>query len=677
MPARRQLPVAFWVALFALFVVPELIVAIETAFHFNGSAIDGPFQLYNALRRIAAGFRPGVDFQFFHGMGVPYAHYWLFRLLGGRFQDAEMAREVVAAVVFPASLLIFFRTFTHGWTRAMCASAGAMAAVYALRIPALLYALNSMVGLRSTLPTLAAVVLYRTTRDYTRVLGVGAMLGLSLFLSTEQGLAALLAYVIVAAIAIARRGDRRHEAIIALGTLVATFATLFVSLAIVGGFRGAVGALQYNFRFVPMDQYWFFGAPPNPFLSSWRSILPMMARNPTIGVAVLLGIGASLLYGRRLWRAARTADSRVEFALAFYAIYGLVSCAALLGVFVQAYSQTCWRVLICLALYELVERRVGSSASDTPQSTLLGVPRAAAIVALGVSALSFVVNRSLVPSLVTLVPHFFVDHAAGSRRFELQGIWPKTLQIDDSVVAAHRGPNGAPPTIWSTYAGWLEARAGVFHPSFDYAIHVLGPQNRVAYLEQFLSTRPQLVQTVRASYSQYEPWMENAHWDLYRELLRSYGIIAETPWSFIWARRATPLAEAAAYAVRAVADGSTEIHLPPVPADGASPITVIQVELEYHTRNPLGRLPVVGGMPRFLVGIEGAITPMPVSLDPYVTTYRFPLLARPGQTPILHVQPFSLLPGARIAVTNVRLSVIPVDSSSAAWLRDFGPRFGF
>ena len=72
-----------WGVVFAILVLPALIVGYETAMHFSGVAIDGPFQLYNALRRIKAGFRPGADFQFFHGLGVPYAHYGLYRLFGG------------------------------------------------------------------------------------------------------------------------------------------------------------------------------------------------------------------------------------------------------------------------------------------------------------------------------------------------------------------------------------------------------------------------------------------------------------------------------------------------------------------------------------------------------------------------------------------------------------------
>src|SRR5215218_4199535 len=119
-PERSSKMAAAWVALLVVFLVPALAYAIEASLHFSGSGIDGPFQLYNALRRIRAGFQPGVDFQFFHGVGVPYLHYWLFRLLGGQFVDSELARQLVSVFVFPASSLAFYRAFTGSWVRALC-----------------------------------------------------------------------------------------------------------------------------------------------------------------------------------------------------------------------------------------------------------------------------------------------------------------------------------------------------------------------------------------------------------------------------------------------------------------------------------------------------------------------------------------------------------------------------
>ena len=74
--------------------------------------IDGPFQLFNALRRIDAGQRPGRDFPAFHGVGLPVVHYPVYRLLGGDFLASELARQWVSpaahiAVYLLLSLLLF------------------------------------------------------------------------------------------------------------------------------------------------------------------------------------------------------------------------------------------------------------------------------------------------------------------------------------------------------------------------------------------------------------------------------------------------------------------------------------------------------------------------------------------------------------------------------------------
>jgi hypothetical protein len=577
-------------------------------------------------------------------------------------------------VVFPASLLLFFRVFARTWTRAACLTAGAIAAVYALKIPALLFALNSMVGLRSTLPALIPIVLYLVEERSARILATGAMLGVALFVSTEQGLAAAGAFVLVSALLVVRRPAKSRQLLDAAATLAVGVATLFVALAVVGGFRGAAGALRYNFKLVPMDQYWFFGAPPNPFIPSWTDAFRMLFATPIIGLALAVGLAAVVIYGRRLWRVPVGESGRLEAALAFFATYGVLSCASLLGVFIPAYAETCWRVLISLAALELLwwaDRR------EPGHAPTIGVPRAARVATLLVAAWVIVASRSFRSTIFNSLPHFVAEHVVAHRGFEIAGIWPQTLAADDEILRAQRSKQGAPLKTWSTYAGWLEARAGVFQPSFDYIIHPLGPGNRRAYLEAFRATRPDLVQTVRPGYSQYELWIENANWDLYRELLQSYAIAGETPWSFFWERRADSAAAPLFLGGATLPPGANEVRLPVVPSDGASPVTVLDVELEYDAKNPFRWLPVVGPMPRYLIGVEGGVTPMPISLDPYVSSSHFPVFAKPGQSPVLHFRPFSLLPGASITVRSIRVSVLPVAGQNRAWLQELGGRYGF
>src|SRR4051812_3820605 len=72
--SRRERPHWGWWVAFGVLVVGLSSIAAESAIHFDDTPIDGPFQLFNALRRLSAGQRFGGTFQFFHGPGIPYLH---------------------------------------------------------------------------------------------------------------------------------------------------------------------------------------------------------------------------------------------------------------------------------------------------------------------------------------------------------------------------------------------------------------------------------------------------------------------------------------------------------------------------------------------------------------------------------------------------------------------------
>src|SRR4051794_35204151 len=182
-----------WGTLFAILSIFGIVVGIETAYHFLGPAIDGPFQLYNALRRIMAGQRGGVDFQFFHGLGIPYLHYVPFRLFGGDFQASELSRQLLSALGYPAVLLLFFRIVVRDWKRSLQLATVVVALSIVFNLATLFLARNSLLGIRSALPTLIPALWCLRIGERRRSLLIGAALGVSLLLGTEQGLAALVA----------------------------------------------------------------------------------------------------------------------------------------------------------------------------------------------------------------------------------------------------------------------------------------------------------------------------------------------------------------------------------------------------------------------------------------------------------------------------------------------------
>src|SRR5205823_41111 len=173
------------------------------------------------------------------------------------------------------------------------------------------------------------------------------------------------------------------------------------------------------------------------------------------------------------------------------------------------------------------------------------------------------------------------------------------------------------------YAGLLEARNGIFHPTVDYIIHALGPEARAKYVADFKRLRPELVQTVSPGYTQYEAWIESTSWDFYAELLRNYDLIAGTPWSYFWQRRASPQPAPDPAWSTVILPGYDGIQLPAVPTfPGSSKYVLYQVEIDYQVHNPLHVLPIVGASPRYLVRALRAVQRDPVSLNPYVTRER-------------------------------------------------------
>ena len=662
---------AAWAALFVILCLFGLIAGLETALHFVGPAIDGPFQLYNSLRRIFVGQRGGADFQFFHGIGIPYLHYIPFRLLGGNFIASELTRESVSSVLYPITVLVFLKFFIRDWTRTMVWCGVVMALSFTLRMSSVLVAINSLLGVRSTLPVLLPVALCLPIGRWKRVALSGLIVGGSLVLGTEQGLATILALVIATGVAALRSTDRRAF-LVDTGLIIAIgVASLLVILGIIGGVDGARRALTYNFRLVPMDQYWYFGSPPNLFLSSWSVIPSMMMALKRIPITLVCGAIAVGLNLRWLWRDVNGPRAREQFAFTVMALYGLISCASLLGTYVHAYVQPLLRVLLLLGAVHVDRFYLAQEAGD-PRRPTLGTSPSMLLTAVASLLLMFLIVPGASATIFATIPHVVRDHIVKRVGAVYMGIWPETIVSGQAVLDARRDSAGRPPTLWSTYAGLLEARNGLFHPSVDYIIHALGPENRAKYVADFQRVKPRLVQTVSPTYTQYETWLEDTSWDFYIELLTHYEVVATTPWSLFWERSADSSVVAPPIQVwsSTVAPGADRIKLPTVPVvPNVAPLALLQVEIEYRAKNAMQSLPIVGAIPRYLLRATDVLQRYPVTIDPYTTTTRFPLLAIRGKAPVLSWSTASLLPGARLEVSAVRLFVVQTSPRNEPWIR--------
>jgi hypothetical protein len=667
-PSSRRSIVA-WALVLIVVLLARTASGVDSALHFSGPPVDGPFQLFNALRRIAAGERGGADFQFFHGMGVPYLHYLPFRLFGGGFLASEITRQLISIIAYPLVIVIFFRAFTRDWPRILALSSVVYFVSIALPLRTITTPTISMLGIRSSLPTLVPVVMYATTSRRSRALWIGVMLGAALLLGTEQGLAVLVAFVVVSAIGAWRAGDRLARVRETLVAIAIAVATLLMVLLVIGGPRGVAGALRYNFKLVPGDQFWYFGAPASVFAPDWASVFALMRQMPRIPLTLLAALGVIGVQVRRLWREPDGEAGRRHRALAVLAMYGLISCAAILGIFYDTYIEPCMRALILIGALEL-DRLLAARDARQARTPRLGVGPSL----LGVTVLSFLIMLVAAPSTiggaVFTLPHVLIDHAVRRRPATLEGIWTRSLADGQRVVDQHRGPNGAVPTVWSTYSGWLEARNGIFNPTpFDYSMHALGPDNRADYVERFKQVRPALVQTVLPTYLMAEIWLEQTSWEFYEELLRNYRTVAPTQWSIFWERLATPNPPQSPIWSTTLRDGASSVELPVADQfHGDTTIVLLTVQIDYVIHNVLRRMPFVGAMPRYFVSADRSVSRFPVTIDPYTTSARFPVVAARGQNPVLRFATYSLLPGASFEVHRVQVATVPINETNVGWL---------
>lgn len=649
----------------SVFVLLSLLAnAVEFALHFEGPPLDGPFQLFNALRRIAAGQRIGETFQFFHGPAVPFLFFPTFAIGGSTFFAAEASRQLISVVLCLGLTLAVFRAWTGSWRAGVPLALVATLVMIEFRLNALLLPINSLLGIRSTLPIVVGIHLLLRRPGRRADAERGILLGLALLLGTEQGVASIAALAIVSFVVALRQKRWGAPAVSFAVASVTAIAVYLIVVFVLAGPRFVGSVLHFNFREVPQDQLWYFGAPPNPFLSRWSEFLPLLSVTRwwvTLAIAVVIAV-------RGLWRESRDADVRRPVAEAFLMVYGLISLASMLGTFVAVYAEPAVRVAILVVflwMYRSWPSWKARMAARQPRvADYTPVLTTAAIV------LSIMVRWPEASVAMIRSPlHFVVAHMAGSQGKTMNADWTRTEQAGMAVIDRARQSIGRTPVIWSTYAGLLEWKTGVFHPYTDYIIHALGPARRAEYAQEFIASKPDIVQTIRPSYTKYEEWLEGAHWNFYRPLLASYDLVAAGPWSLFWTPRTGPaLAPGRVVVNTGVPRGQLAIAVDPsIPADS---VGLFEVRIHYHIANRIGALPVVGSMPRYLVDIGNTPNAYPISLAPYDSVRSFPVVAS-GRAPILlkgHVE--SLFGGASMTIDSVRVERIPLSPSNNAWMAD-------
>ena len=629
---------AAWAAHLLLLLCQVALIVQEVAPFEPVYYTDGPFQVLNWVRRIDAGQRVGTDFPSFHGAAIPVVHWPLFRIFGADEVASEISRQAVSRLGTIAVLAL-----VAWWARwnVVYALLAWPAIVFVGPIQHLAAPSNSSLGLRSLLPVLCVALLAREPENRWTRWWLALPLAGGWLLSYEQGTAMGIAMVAAIAVEALRRlvSGKANRAVELTVTLAISITLALLTLVVMSGSAGAKSVLHYAYVDIPGDQFWFFGAPPNPFMDIRRlqgKDLRYFAQLGFCLAAVLIAALVALRSSNRRTHALALA-SVAGFAYAALSSMGYLSNATTErmhpGMRVGA-------LLLLLMMFdaEWLKEFWPSRRGKIAQGLLVTV------VALGATVwLAMTIHETQLP----IAPGGELEQSVAA------------------VVEPVRKLGGPNSILWSTYAGPPERVLGIFNPHTDYMIHALGPKSRASYLNTFLEVKPEFVKTEPRSFA-YEQWLQNSSWPFYEELLTQYSIVETTRRAMLWRRSPGPTG---------TTSPAVEIPLDrPIEPGGEVEVAdryiedadLIVVQLEYQVHRPLEEVPMLRELARYLVRPLSSRAPGSVALPPYATQWQFPVVPRLGKGFQLKTDVAGVPLGATFEITRVsirRLKTSPANAS--------------
>jgi hypothetical protein len=662
------------------------IKAYTHSLYFDGYPANGAFQLFNPLRRLAAGQIAGKDFQVFHGIGSALLHYPLFALLGKNLFASEMARRLMSPLIFNMTNLLILYVFTRRFSLAIFFTSlltfmgsNILAPVY--------YAENSILGIRSFVPLLiiSLMAIYPYLKNklallkqyiYMDALHLEKLIlafgfVLAFFVGTEQGLALLIGFIVAYLIFYPKKG---------LGKFL-TDALIFVlylmlSLLVVYGLTAGphlFKVLRYTFIDIIQDQFWYFGVSPNRFLRSIIQLIIYPFRKASyIYFSFLLGLGLTFI----TCFYSEVKKHKQAFALFVLLFYGLATNIAHLGITHYRYSTPLLRIsLIVIAWYLInISRQYGRHWFDKyvinkPALALanrLYKTRAWALGLLMITVFGFV----LLGVKDSLQVFYKLNKKEGPLYCGtyLMTPWDLTIPITTAAIdkTILQDKYKAKLNIWSTYAGLWEAENNFFHAHSDYIIQALGRNNRQEYVDTFSKLKPKYVITFKKSFFPYEEWLWNSHWDFYEQILKNYKIKAITPITYIWQKDnnswiATDQWQKADFIYSD--DHRTCVITMPDKLNNNS--NIFTVKIKYKINNFFAFMPLIGRMPRYLILPINSVIKTEISLPYYKNETIFPIFLTNNQGQIV-LKPYinSIIPGSSFRITEVYLKQLDLDQKT-------------
>lgn len=660
----------------------SLLKTYAEAVVFNGIPFDGPFQLFNNLRRLADTQIPGKDYQVFHGLGSGYLHLLPYLLLGKNFLASEIARWGVSLLVFPLVNYLFLRAINLNKRAAVLLTILLSLMIPLFDLTVLSEPANSLISIRSFFPVVIAAIFFkyqssfvnrdiiRSNQSNSRVKRIirnhlwemlaAILTVIAFFFSVEHGLATFGALFITVLLFPPGQKTGKERLISLAFYMISTALSLCLFYFLLSG-PYFIQTLNYALKDVPADQFWYFGTPPNNFVKNFWDLI-----NPNI-VAVRILLALFILLPLCVFSYFKDTAKRYLFSLLIFLLSeGLITATLpYLGIMSLNYSTPLMRinllVTIALGVYwtSLIQPQLAKLGKQSDSTSHLAVKTEAIL--MGIIFILFTAYH--LPNIFPEIFNKFYSLQRFSTAKTFQGIrlipkWEKDIAVLTTVIPRDQARKQG---LWSTYSGLLEAEYDIFNPAFDYIIHALGENGRQDYLMKFNEEKPTFVITAKKSFA-YEEWLQNTTWPFYETLLLNYHPIDELSYGLIWKKDEDKKWQPPSdydFEGEISLDHYSEIEIPIDHAKEKGSILVLNIE--YQIKNPYKHLPLLKDLPRYLLYPYNCRSKTAIALPPYKNALSFPLILKANQSPLIKVRIEPYLSGVSLDIKKMQYRYLKID----------------
>lgn len=243
-----------------------------------------------------------------------------------------------------------------------------------------------------------------------------------------------------------------------------------------------------------------------------------------------------------------------------------------------------------------------------------------------------------------------------STQYEYLSIgWKDALAVFSKEI-----PYGA--SIWSTYASVYDDYYGTQNASRggeDYIIHALGPARRWQYVQDFMRSKPDYVITLKPTYFLYEEWLWGRHWSFYKEILSKYTLVKENGSHFLWKRNDVLAVDSTDNLNQKALKNSNNEYV--IDSESKEGYQVYDVTIKYKIKN---KFPLISKLSRHLLSLENTkAQTYDISLPPYESTWRFPVVAAGGPVK-LKPKVEGILSGSDLEVVEISYRPVRIQQSN-------------